>query len=252
MANKKNTNYQDRNIIDKYCKKTLAAVYINYPALLKTVGNIKNKKLLDLGCGSGYLSHVLSKKGANVSAVDNSQTWIKICKAQNIESKRLKFSLSDGSNLAIFKNEIFDIIIANMVFLNISSKLKLKKIFKEASRVIKKGGTFIFSDCHPLVKVCFKANTRIGGPLANFSYFNEGSKHKLLCLLSDYSKIEFIDSHWSIRFYSELLKKNGFVIEEIHEPKPFKMDPRKKLRNYKFPEYIIFVCKKVTTFQRTK
>ncbi|HPS20480.1 MAG TPA: class I SAM-dependent methyltransferase, partial [Candidatus Omnitrophota bacterium] len=171
--------------------------------------------------------------------------WIDICRAQYAEGEKLKFFLADGDDLVDFKKGQFDVVTANMVFLNVPDARKIDRMFGEVSRVLKTGGQFIFSDCHPLMMVAAKVDTRVGAPPKDFHYFKDGVQHKLKCLLTDYSTIEFRDSHWSLGFYSTVLKKNGMMIEEIVEPKPYKLDPRKRLKDYRTPEYIIFKCRKV-------
>lgn len=229
-----------------YYKSPLAAVYIFYPALLKLVGNIWNKSVLDIGCGSGGFSHELSKRGARVLALDNSSAWISICKKGFKESGRLRFALASCDNLGIVKGRKFDIIFANMLFLSIASRKTVEKAFSEIGRVIKKSGIFIFNDIHPLAILSTKTVTKIGGLPRGFSNFKEGFKCRAKYLLADYTRMEFTDAHWSLGFYSKLLKKNGMVIEEISEPGPFKTDPRKKLKDYKIPDYIIFKCRKTS------
>jgi len=239
------TNYRSDNIVNKYSLKPLASTYIGYPAMLKTVGDIRGKKVLDFGCGSGWFSHKLSKKGATVSGIDNSPKWIKLCKSQKLESKKLKFFLSRGDNMKIFKGSNFDVIIANMVFLNMPSKAMLERSFREIGRTIKKGGTFIFSDIHPYTIIAPRTNIKVSSSMQGFSNFKEGFKFKSKHLLTNYKTIEFTDSHWSLGFYSRLLDKNGMVIEQLIEPQPVKMDPKKKLKDYKLPTYIIFKCRKI-------
>jgi len=241
----KTTDYTSDKVVKKYFKRTLAAVFINYPAVLKAVGDIKGKTVLDFGCGAGCLTKELHKKGAKVFAIDNSPKWIDICRMENDHAPNLKFILSDGSNLNIFPSRKFDVAIANMVFLSVASSRKLEKMFKALSRVMKNGGIFLFSDCHPFAAVVGKTGTKVSPALRNFCYFNDGATYKATYLLCDYSSIEFSDSHWSMGFYSRLLKKNGFMIEEIIEPKPFKMDLRRRFQNYRLPEYIMFKCRKV-------
>ncbi len=241
----KTTDYKDRKVVEKYFRKTLAGVFINYPAILKLLRGIRGKTVLDLGCGAGWLARRICKKGFSVYAIDSSPKWISICKSQNKRFKNIKFITADADNLSIFKSKKFDIVIANMVFLSVSSRRKLEKIFSEISRVIKKGGSLIFSACHPVTNMIGTTSTKVSGAVRGFSYFDEGVKYKGTYLLSDYSRIEFIDSHWSLEFYAELLNKNGMVIEKILEPKPARMDPQKRFKGYKIPEYIIFKCRKI-------
>jgi hypothetical protein len=132
-----------------------------------------------------------------------------------------------------------------MLFLSIASRRIVEKAFAEIGRVIKKGGIFIFNDIHPFAIISPKTNTKVSGSPRNFSNYKEGLKCKTRYLLADYTSLEFVDAHWSLGFYSKLLKKNGMIIEEISEPKPFKMDSQKRLKDYRIPDYIIFKCRKI-------
>ncbi len=238
------TDYSDGRVVEKYYKKTLAADYINYPAVLKLLRGISGKTVLDLGCGAGWLAGKLSRRGALVYGLDNSPKWISICRKQNGRSGNIRFITADSANLKIFRNGMFDVIIANMVFLCVPSRQKLIKTFREVSRILKKDGLFIFSDCHPVTNMIGPTCTKVSGRVPGFSYFDDGAKYKSTYLLSDYSRIDFVDSHWSMGFYSDLLNRNNMAIERILEPKPVRMDPGKRFKNYEAPEYIMFKCRK--------
>jgi len=240
----KTTDYHNRKVVDKYFKKTLGSVYIGYPALLRLAGDVRGKQVLDLGCGSGWLAHKLCRKGAKVVAVDNSPSWIDVCRAQKAGSAQPRFLLADGSNLGVFKNGRFDLVTANMVFLNVSSGRKLARMFAEIGRVLKKDGAFIFSVCHPLAEASARTAVKLKGGMRGVSYFTEGYKQKTSYLLADYSSIAFVDSHWSLEFYSRLLRQNGMLIAGLREPRPAKIDPRRRLQDYRVPEYIFFECRK--------
>jgi len=40
------------------------------PIILEVLGNIKGKQILDAGCGDGYLSRKLARRGASVTGVE--------------------------------------------------------------------------------------------------------------------------------------------------------------------------------------
>ena len=40
----------------------------------------RNKKILDVGCGTGKLAYLISKKGGNVKGIDYSKSAIKVAK----------------------------------------------------------------------------------------------------------------------------------------------------------------------------
>lgn len=65
-------------ITNKLFRKSL---YERMPITLEECGDIKNKTIIDIGCGSGRLCYLLSKEGASkVLGVDYSQQMIEIAK----------------------------------------------------------------------------------------------------------------------------------------------------------------------------
>jgi 2-polyprenyl-3-methyl-5-hydroxy-6-metoxy-1,4-benzoquinol methylase len=53
------------------------------PDLLELLGNINNRKVLDAGCGDGYLARVLAALGAQVTGIDLSPQLIKMARGKN-------------------------------------------------------------------------------------------------------------------------------------------------------------------------
>lgn len=74
--------------------------------------NLENKTFLELGCGSGIISLLAAKKGANVTASDVNQTALDFLETNALKNKlKLKIIYSDlFENL---KNQTFDYIIIN-------------------------------------------------------------------------------------------------------------------------------------------
>ena len=68
--------------------------------------DIRNKKILDIGCGGGILSEELSKMGAKVTGIDSSKKSINIAKKhakeQDLEIEYINGSILDISNLVNF------------------------------------------------------------------------------------------------------------------------------------------------------
>ena len=71
---------------------------------------IKNKKILDIGCGGGILSEELSKMGAKVTGIDSSKKSISIAK-KHAKEKNLDIEYINGSILDISNLGKYDCII---------------------------------------------------------------------------------------------------------------------------------------------
>lgn len=118
------------------------------PVIFNLLGNIKNKKILEVGCGNGYLSRLLARKGAEVTAVDLSQKLLDYAILK--ERKKplgINYLQRSASNLRGIKNELFDVVVSNMSLMDVKDA---KNAIKEISRVLKKNGRFIFSINHPV------------------------------------------------------------------------------------------------------
>jgi len=107
---------------DKFAKEYIAMrsnmfdqnMNAEFPEMLQLLGDIKSQKLLDLGCGFGDYVKIYSKKGAIVTAVDNSEKEIE--HAQKLNIPNAKFIVSDISKKFPFKDSSFDIITSSLVF----------------------------------------------------------------------------------------------------------------------------------------
>ena len=96
-------------------------------------------KLLDIGCGGGFLSNTLAKKGVQVTGIDISEDAISIAK-QYDTTKKVHYFKGDAYNLPFLKNS-FDFVCAMDFLEHVNNP---EKVIQEASRVLKPGGSFFF------------------------------------------------------------------------------------------------------------
>jgi SAM-dependent methyltransferase len=116
--------------------------HLEMPATLQLLGNVKRKKILDFGCGTGIYGRLLTKKGAIVKGFDISKEMLEIAKEENP-----KLDLREGSGYKIPFKEKFDIVLSS---LTVHYLKDWNKMFKEVSRVLKPKGLFIFSTNNPV------------------------------------------------------------------------------------------------------
>ncbi len=99
-------------------------------------GAFKNKKVLEIGCGSGAASCLFAKGGAKVVAVDITKEGVEMTrKNANFQNLKIKVLRADAKNLD-FPNENFDYIFSWGVLHHSQNTIKA---FKEVSRVLRKG-----------------------------------------------------------------------------------------------------------------
>lgn len=111
-------------------------------------------KALDIGCGNAPLTIRIAKKypNAEVTGIDywgGAWEYSKGLCEMNAEiegvSKRVTFERASASALP-FDDEAFDVAVSNLVFHEVRSSRDKKEVIKEALRVVRKGGKFVFQD----------------------------------------------------------------------------------------------------------
>jgi len=111
-------------------------------------------KVLDIGCGDGRLTSEIAKRHpqAQVIGIDywgTSWEYSKSVCDRNAEiegvAERVSFERASASSL-LFDDQAFDLVVSNLVFHNVRDVRDKSKLIKEALRVVKKGGRFVFQD----------------------------------------------------------------------------------------------------------
>lgn len=221
------------------------------PALWKQLDEIKGLKILDAGCGNGYLSREMARKGAKVTGIDFSRNFIGYCRRKEKELQLgCKYEIGSLTDMAMFEVESFDIVVSNIVMVDVQD---YKTAFKEINRILKPKGRFIWSNLHPV----FGTNNQMFYRLPSDTprneerlfvmvdrYFDSGG------MLVSWAKNKPIwQFHRTLQEYTQALFKAGFLIREIIEPKPsfevLKENPRSlAFDTDRIPTFIIYDCVK--------
>jgi 2-polyprenyl-3-methyl-5-hydroxy-6-metoxy-1,4-benzoquinol methylase len=132
----KHTNSQNKIISNRnYTYKFLIEALSKF--------DYKEKKILDIGCGSGAIDFYLTKNGASVLGIDISKKAIETCiTSSNVLGlqQNLSFKVIDFPKNTI--NQKFDIIICSEVLEHLADdKLAIRQI----SKMLKSNGVFIVS-----------------------------------------------------------------------------------------------------------
>lgn len=108
----------------------------------KYLNKINNPKILDVGAGTGLYSVNLSKEGYDVTAVELIKHNLMTLKAKN---SLVKTYLGDATNLSMFKDNHFDMVLLFGPLYHLISKEEKLKALLEAKRVVKDGGYILVS-----------------------------------------------------------------------------------------------------------
>jgi len=113
------------------------------------LGEVKDLKVLDVGCGTGRHSLELAAAGADVTAIDFSTGMLKQAKAKEKSgAEGIVFRQQDIQSRLEFADGIFDRVICCLVLDHIE---KLELLFSEMRRVCRIDGEVVISVMHPAI-----------------------------------------------------------------------------------------------------
>lgn len=218
---------------------------IEIPQLFKLIGNVKNKKVLNLGCGAGGHDKKLIDLGASeILGIDISHKMIDVAKQQNNNDK-IKYKVMSMNDIDQI-DEKFDLVVSSLAIHYIQD---YDTLCRKVYNLLENNGEFIFSHGHPMDSAAI-----LNDYSDNFVVINE----KKYFLLSDYNNEGKRVSHWFVdgvetyhRNFSHLINgliKAGFVIDEVKESyaTPEAINKKPKLIEQKdHSYYIYFKAKKV-------
>ncbi|MFK8139034.1 MAG: bifunctional 2-polyprenyl-6-hydroxyphenol methylase/3-demethylubiquinol 3-O-methyltransferase UbiG [Bdellovibrionales bacterium] len=96
-------------------------------------------KILDVGCGAGFLTNYLSRKYSSVAGLDASESSLKVASSRDI-TKKVQYTVGNAYQLP-YETGSMDVVCA-MDFLEHVEKPE--DVISECSRVLKDGGLFFF------------------------------------------------------------------------------------------------------------
>ncbi len=210
---------------------------LEMPATLELLGNVKGKKILDFGCGTGILTKILKNKGAKIKGFDISPKMLSIAK---LENPNLDLRLGSGYNIPF--NEKFDIVVASLVLSHIDN---WKKIFKQVKKILKKKGYFIFSIENPVVDMTIKANNK--NPLIRKfqDYFKERkiySSWRNILYKKEVKRIRMPKFHKTYETIIKTIIENNFDIIDYKDTFPLKKSKKLFPKEYNFAVNTPYFC----------
>lgn len=239
--------YDNQHFFDEYQKmrseKINSNVLVEIPQIKKLLPDLKDKTILDLGCGAGGMSRYFIKQGAKrVLAIDISKNMITEAKKYKIDKIEYRVLSMDKLNSI---DEKFDLVFSSLAFHYVKN---FEKLIKNISNLLKKDGILLFSQEHPLLTSTI--------PNDKFPKYYEVNK-KRYYILADYQRETQRVTYWldfSVVKYHRMLEtvvnsicKFGMELIELKPSKPsqkaLKLLP-KLSKEFERPMYLFVKARK--------
>ena len=195
------------------------------PGLFARLGELApGTRLLDIGCGNGYLARRLARAGARVTGVDASEELIDRARARELaEPLGIVYHAGDAAAMKFLPDAMFDAAIANMSLMDIENAAGT---IAEVGRTLRHGGRFVASLSHP----CFDIDTR-----SSWSVEASGGASTIYRKVTGYRQphsdqfvwptdsgpaIRTIGYHRPLSWYAHAFRAAGFVLVDLDEPAP--------------------------------
>jgi len=203
----------------------IAREFMNNPAFVAFIGEVSGRQVLDAGCGEGYNTRLLARRGAAMTGVDISERMIELAREEERRSPLgIRYEHTSYTSLGLFADESFDAVVSFMALMDGPG---FDHAVVELFRVLRPGGTFAFSITHP----CFI--TRGGHWIRDAQgvktglhvshYFTPApwiDRWRFTDAPTDAPEFNVPRFDRTLSFYVNTLLDAGFVLSRIEEPRP--------------------------------
>lgn len=200
---------------------------LNTPAFLDLLPEVSGLNGLDVGCGEGYNTRLLAKRGAFMAAMDISEVFIHYAAEVSNEGQTIRYGVASAVALP-FASSTFDFATGFMSFMDIP---EIEMVLDEVYRVLKPFGFVQFSISHPCFVTPHRRNLRdsdgITYAIEVGDYFRnlDGEIIEIIRPNSQAAKDGFPPMqipHFTrtLSQWINALVESGFMIEKVNEPRP--------------------------------
>jgi ubiquinone/menaquinone biosynthesis C-methylase UbiE len=174
----------------------------------RLLGELKGKRVLELGCGSAQRCVAFARQGATAIGVDFSAAMIdaakRVCEREGV---RVELRQADLADLAFLRADSVDLVFSAYALPYVRD---VERVFRQANRVLKAGSPLVFSLPHPALATV--DDSEDGPPRVARSYFDRSP-------VTGQREGEPVDVyHHTTADLLTGLVHSGYRIDAVHEP----------------------------------
>ncbi|WP_043932601.1 class I SAM-dependent methyltransferase [Bacillus sp. EB01] len=212
---------------------------IENPIIFELIGDIKDKSILDLGCGDASFGKELLNQGAGFyTGIEGSKQMIAY--ANHNLTKDNGTIHHETMESYSYPTNSFDIVTSRFAIHYVSD---INLLFQKVHNTLKDNGKFVFSVQHPLTTSSF-ISKQSGNKRGNWivdDYFIEGERKE------PWIEQIVVKYHRTTEHYFKALTKCGFSVVELREGTPIRehfSNDEEFARRLRIPVVLAFSCTK--------
>lgn len=182
---------------------------------LHLLGDVRDRHILDLGCGGGQCSIAFARQGAVATGLDISDAQLdyarQLAAAEKVD---VQFVQGTAEDLGAFTSGDWDIVFSTYALHYVAD---LPRCLSECSRILHPGGLFVFSLDHPLRDCFFDAEDDEIAIYPVFGYFDN---RPIRWRWPERTDLVVQSYHHTIAQWIDMLAVAGFQLTRLLEPSP--------------------------------
>jgi SAM-dependent methyltransferase len=206
------------------------------------LGDVRGRRVLEVGCGSAPCARWLAQRGASVTGLDLSLAMLRYAAAANdLTGIDVPLVRANAERLP-FAGATFDI--ACSAFGAVPFVSDVDSVFAEVARVLRPGGRWVFAVTHP-IRWIFPDDPGPDGLRVTGSYFDRTPYVEV----DGSGRATYVEYHRTVGDFVRALTKAGLCLQDVIEPEWPDGHTREwgqwsPLRGALFPGTAIFSCRK--------
>jgi SAM-dependent methyltransferase len=216
MARKGTEFFDDDTLFETYMSRRKRADNPNEtlekPVFLELIKDVKDKRVLDLGCGDGVFGSELLNQGCRTyTGLEASSKMVALAR-QELEGTGALIEQGTIEGWT-YPAESFDLVISRLALHYVED---LDQVFRNVHNTLASREAIVFSVLHPVITSCIKSaekSDRREDWIVD-DYFINGPRNV------PWMGAHVIQYHRTVEDYFKLLQSNGFVVEHLRESCP--------------------------------